>query len=711
MEAELQTRSLLVSQALQELAAERPSRALPYLAEALRQEDTAALRFMFADAVRPFERQLGASVTVPGGLTNAVWSPDGATVVLAGHRGVLRVLDRDLRTVATLPSDRITMAGHITADGRLVATSSSALMIWDLAKRTLLYRWDGLVATRQFANLFHVDDRFAALTDFDGRIRAVDHVTGTLLAASEPATPMATYAALSADGAQLFVGYVDGTIERRAVAGGPAEKLAAHSATIMALVPTADGRLVSADLRGGVKITRADTLAPIATLADHAGGVYLVALDRKGDVLATGDLTGVVRLSDARTGRTLRTLYGHQRGAIRSLDFSSAGDKLATAGWDNTFRVWDVETGALDMLVESFAAAGDTPHSSGGALDARFSPDGTRLLTTSGTELKQWRVTREPLLAELAVPHQQWGAKWSPDERTYCAVGFGGGIFDATTAQRRAILDVGGTPRALDCEWSHDGKYVVVTGYDGYVVVFAADGTRVRALAGHRGIVNGSVFSPDGTRLVTAGDDGQVRIWDAATGSSLATFRQPGRVLSATWSSDGTRIATAGWDRTLRVWDVATQTVVQAIGGAATQYLYAVLSPDGETLASTGHDGEVTLWSLKSGDRLSLDGHTGPATMANWSPDGELLATSADDATTRIWDPRTGRMLAVRPHPGAIMQVWWSRDGERLFSVSHSSGVRIWDVRRERRPIEELLAFAAAHSPWRLVDGRLVRAR
>src|SRR5262249_19694700 len=110
------TARLFAERGWQELDAQHYGRALEYLKAAQeRGNDTAAVRFMMAEAARPSEH---ARTHVPfdAGVIRALWSPDGRRFALGGFGGA-RVYDANGALVADLPIARADAVFRIAFTG------------------------------------------------------------------------------------------------------------------------------------------------------------------------------------------------------------------------------------------------------------------------------------------------------------------------------------------------------------------------------------------------------------------------------------------------------------------------------------------------------------------------------------------------------------------------------------------------------------------
>jgi U4/U6 small nuclear ribonucleoprotein PRP4 len=68
---------------------------------------------------------------------------------------------------------------------------------------------------------------------------------------------------------------------------------------------------------------------------------YGIAFQGDGALAATGDLGGVARLWDLRTGRSPLALEGHSK-QVLCCDFAPNGFLLATGSGDNSVKLWDI---------------------------------------------------------------------------------------------------------------------------------------------------------------------------------------------------------------------------------------------------------------------------------------------------------------------------------------------------------------------------------
>jgi hypothetical protein len=193
---------------------------------------------------------------------------------------------------------------------------------------------------------------------------------------------------------------------------------------------------------------------------------------------------------------------------VTGVAFGPDGRLLATAGADQTARIWDTTTGE-----ERIRFVHDD-----GVTAVAFGPDGHLLATASADQTARiWDTAtgRE----RIQLPHDEGVA----------AVAFG-----------------------------PDGRLLATGSFDPNARVWDTASGQVTARVAHDGMVPGVALSPDGRLLATGSADQTARVWDAASGRERIWVSHEAVVAAVAFSLDGRLLATASEDRTARVWDAAS---------------------------------------------------------------------------------------------------------------------------------------------------------
>src|SRR3954447_5139938 len=99
--------------------------------------------------------------------------------------------------------------------------------------------------------------------------------------------------------------------------------------------------------------------------------ITALAYSPDGTTLASASWDGTITLWDINSGQPRRTLAGHV-GPVNGVAFSPDGTLLASVGQDTVLRIWDVATGDQRLKLTGHAEP---------ILTVAFSPDGTTVAT------------------------------------------------------------------------------------------------------------------------------------------------------------------------------------------------------------------------------------------------------------------------------------------------------------------------------------------
>jgi WD40 repeat protein/transcriptional regulator with XRE-family HTH domain len=415
--------------------------------------------------------------------------------------------------------------------------------------------------------------------------------------------------------------------------------------------------------------------------------MWAVAISGNGQYWAAGSRRGEVRVW-REGGLSLHlSLRAHTDCAV-AVAFDPQGSRLATASWDGTIKMWDLEHGNLLWTdwhtCEIFALA--------------FAPDGQVLASgEDDATVRLWNAASGTLLETLPHPGPVFSLAWSPDGHMLASGGFDGGIrlwkLQATQLATCVAHLSGHT------NWVHgglvfspDGKWLVSGSSDRTVKLWeVVSGRCLQTFVGHTDWVSAVAWSPDGRTVASCGWDHTIWLWEVDWGSYRAVLHgHTDRVYSITFTPDSVNLLSGSEDGTLRVWDVVSGQCVRVLEGYEASLYDVAWSPDGMRLASAGSDTLLTVWEVADGKLARvLHGHRWSVQGVAWSPDGGTLASSGWDNAIRLWDPTKDNCVGILRDPDASDTVFkgvaWSPDGRLLANGSFLRGVQVWEMTARTR--------------------------
>ena len=314
----------------------------------------------------------------------ASFSPDGKTLATGDYSGVIQIWDiesgKNIKTVSNI-SIRLILHSYREYNSYNMTFAQNGEKFVTTEHDGTIYVWD--TVKKQLHTLLKKDNsKFlpfnSVLTSPDGHtiaswsIREEETIQLWNADIGEHKRTLEGYkggnkrVVFSMDGRTLasWSSYQDTTIRLWDVATGRHKKtLKGHKNLIESVTFSPDGKtLVSGGRDGTILLWDANTGKHKKTLIDRgsnnksgiqSGPIMVLEFDSDGEILATGDLNGIIHLWDVSSWKKERTLKGHVN-TITSIIFSPDGHSLASTSKDGTARLWDVDTGKEKQTLSGY---------------------------------------------------------------------------------------------------------------------------------------------------------------------------------------------------------------------------------------------------------------------------------------------------------------------------------------------------------------------
>jgi WD40 repeat protein len=597
------------------------------------------------------------------------FSPDGAHLASGDLNGNVKIWDarKGKEPQCIRAHDRQIWALAFSPNGRRLATGSRevhGVKVWDVSTRRLLCSFSGHT-DRIEGLVFSPDGQRLASASRDRTVRLWDLRSGQAIRTYRghewPIAPNGL--AFGADGRRLTSVSVDGVVKVwEAATDVKVRTFRGDVAWAACAAFTRDGRFLALGAENGaVKVYQTEPWEEVRSLEAHPSLVRYLALSPDGRRLASTGEDLTLKIWDVTTGHEALLLDIHTN-KVTSVAFSPDGHRLASGSADNTVKVSDgtpwegprnAETGVFTAARFTWTAHDHK------VVDLAYSADGQRLVSAGWDHtVKVWglhsgKQAAAPrlLLQVTGLPAGLTVVAFSADGRLFAVASLDGTITfcDAASGQKLRTLRAKAGP--VYGVAFHPVRQVLASAhYDGTVKVWdieraLAGGKNplIRTIVAHTDTVLGVAYSPDGQRLASAGArdlERDVGVWEAATGKPIRRFHHGVFIRGVAFSPDGKRLASLSAHH-IRLWDLATGQQLFTIPLADHSYRVA-FSPDGRRLATVGEGQSVWLWDAATGRNLfSLRVSGGQLGGAAFSPDGRSLATCSGykgKGTIQIWD-------------------------------------------------------------------------
>ncbi|MDJ0617740.1 MAG: DnaJ domain-containing protein [Calothrix sp. MO_192.B10] len=287
----------------------------------------------------------------------------------------------------------------------------------------------------------------------------------------------------------------------------------------------------------------------IVKTINHENGIYTLDISPNGKFIASAGIDNTIKIWDFKLEKLLNTLTQNKK-IVRCVAFSQDGQLIASGSDDGSIFIWQVETGKLINHIQVHSAP---------VYSVIISPDNQTILSSSGdTTIKISHINMGEMLQVIKAHNDS--------------------VYKLIISPNNKILVSCSSDKTIKL-WQIKNRKLI------------------NVLAKHLGCVTTISISPDGQFLASGGSDKMIILWEINTGKIIKTLLgHHTHVLSLTFSPDSQFIASTSLDGTLKVWNAMTGEELYTVYQHSTSLNTVKFSPDSKSIISASNDGKIKVW-------------------------------------------------------------------------------------------------------------------
>jgi WD40 repeat protein/energy-coupling factor transporter ATP-binding protein EcfA2 len=415
------------------------------------------------------------------------------------------------------------------------------------------------------------------------------------------------------------------------------------------------------------------------TLEDEKNGPFQAIFSPDSKQISTINKDGDVKLWNSSTGEE-QFAFQLAAGVASRMIYSPDSKIIAVNGIGRQVQLREAASGKLLRTIE---AAQDS--------NIAFSPDGS-MLATSAISLQLWSVSTGQQLATLRPNQQSGYVTFSRDSAQVAASSDDANIKIWNVNAKEYALIEGSRKVGLDFGYAIAGDASSITVWESCnfgnpcsptPAIWTLAGRKIADLQGHSAEVIDAMYSHNGRTVLTISKDQTIRVWDTTDGRQLAVLEGAAQVIAAFTADDKAVRVIDKSEKTIRVWDIAHSRIsdsarlplnyesigIQVLNSDAS--LVAIQDSSSKSYSIDNPPVEfMHFWdTITNREVMALRGNANTYNKITMSPDAQYVATTGLNGPVSIWDIKTGKLkLSFGDSTSIFGSIQYMGNGTRIYT-------------------------------------------